>query len=180
MISFRLLVSFLLASSLSIASRAQSTFTQHLTTSEVGYGEVTLQQDAEIDALVNGLALPTSRPNVPSTPVVSANGLPVDSAMIAHDGQSMGRRARISGYRIQVYAGGNNRKSKAEAQQMANTVRSYFADVPVYTHFISPRWICRVGDFKTYEEANELLRQMKQTKQFNEASIVKSKITVFY
>lgn len=178
--SFRMLVGIVLASTLSIASYAQRTFTQHLTLSEIGAGEVTLQQDAEIDALVNGQTLPASRPNVPANPALSANGLSVDSAMIAQDVQATGRRARVSGYRIQVYAGGNNRQSKAEAQRMANTVRSYFADVPVYTHFVSPRWICRVGDFKTYEEANELLRQMRQTSQFKEASIVKTKITVFY
>ena len=87
---------------------------------------------------------------------------------------------KVNGYRIQVYAGGNNRQSKLEAYRMASLVRSNFEDVSVYTHFISPRWICRVGDFRTYEEANELLRRMRQTQKFREASIVKSKIIVFY
>ena len=86
----------------------------------------------------------------------------------------------MNGYRIQVYAGGNNRQSKSEAYRMANLVRSTFSDVQVYTHFISPRWICRVGDFKTYEEANDLLKRMRQTQKFREASIVKSKITLLY
>ena len=87
---------------------------------------------------------------------------------------------RVNGYRIQVYAGGNNRQSKSEAYRMAALVRSTFDDVQVYTHFISPRWICRVGDFRTYEEATDMLRRMRETQKFREASIVKSKIILLY
>ena len=89
-------------------------------------------------------------------------------------------RLRTTGYRIQVYAGGNTRASKSEAYAIASQVRATFTDVQVYTHFISPRWICRVGDFKTYEEANDFLRRMKQTQKFREASIVKSRIVISY
>ena len=89
------------------------------------------------------------------------------------------RRVRTVGYRIQVYAGGNNRNAKSEAYRMANQVHSEFPDLSVYTHFISPRWICRVGDFRTNEEARTMLRKMRQTQKFREASIVKSQIIVY-
>ena len=45
---------------------------------------------------------------------------------------------------------------------------------------VSPHWKCRVGDFRTYEEASELFMRMKETQSFKEAVIVKSKINVYY
>lgn len=166
---------------------AQETFTQHLTRSTGRDGKVVLYQDAEIEALVNGITsnVPTRPKATPSSPTPrpktssQRDSLTVsDSIEAAHT--ITGQRVRMNGYRIQVYAGGNNRQSKSEAYRMANLVRSTFSDVQVYTHFISPRWICRVGDFKTYEEANDLLKRMRQTQKFREASIVKSKITLLY
>ena len=151
--------------------RAQ-TFTEHLTRTVAGEGSVVLHHDSDIEALVNGQITyagiaPSSRTQ---TPAASATDqLPV-----------FGRRMRATGYRVQVYAGGNNRQSKAEAYRMAGIVRSTFSDVPVYTNFISPRWTCRVGDFKTREEAVEMLHRMRETQKFREASIVKSQIVVIY
>lgn len=157
---------------------AQQTFTEHLTRQVAGEGTVTLSQDAEIQALVNGLAVNTTaatHPHINQTPDTTNVSGDSDAAKKA----SMHRMHAV-GFRIQVYAGGNNRQSKSEAYQMAGLVRSHFNDVPVYTSFLSPRWVCRVGDFKTREEAVEQLRKMRQTGQFGEASIVKSKIIVYY
>ena len=80
---------------------------------------------------------------------------------------------------ILMYLGGNSRQSKNEATQMGARVKGIYGNVNVYTHFVSPHWICRVGDFKTYEEANEILRHLKETGRFNEATIVKSKIYTY-
>lgn len=159
---------------------AQEKFTDYLTRPSAGKGTVVLHQDAEIEALVNGLAsrAATSSTRPASRPQVS-DSLSAHSSS-GNDESTPTHRIRTNGYRIQVYAGGNNRASKSEAHYMANLVRSNFSDVQVYTHFISPRWICRVGDFKTYEEANEFLRRMRQTQKFREASIVKSKIVISY
>lgn len=160
-----------------LCSNAQTTFTQHLTHSNVGEGQVTIHQDADIEALVNGQTRNASRPaQRPSIYQVQ----PQDSAFFNTDSPvTTGRRAKTMGYRIQVYAGGNNRSAKQDAQRMAGLVRSYFSDIPVYTNFISPRWVCRVGDFKTFEEANEMLHRMQETHRFNEASIVKTQIVVY-
>lgn len=155
---------------------AQTTFTQHLTRQQAGEGKVTLHHDAEIESLVNGLTrhVTNSRPAARNTEQAQQP----DS--VAADGENqMGRRAKSMGYRIQVYAGGNNRRAKQEAQQMASLVKSYFSNVSVYANFISPRWVCRVGDFKTYEEAKEMLQRMRETHRFNEASIVKTQIVVY-
>ena len=172
--------------------KAQQTFTQYLTCKTAGGATVVLHQDAEIDALVNGITTPATQ-NTSAAAANTATGTTrvtsnastakvttPDSLATADSTLTTGRRLRTNGYRIQVYAGGNNRQSKSEAYRMAALVRSSFSDVQVYTHFISPRWICRVGDFKTYEEATEMLKRMRQTQKFSEASIVKSKIIVLY
>ena len=163
---------------------AQETFTRHLTRYNAGEGRVILHQDAEIDALVNGSSTASSlsaakakaatSPKITNKVVAKIDTLTTDTAEVTV------RRVRVNGYRIQVYAGGNNREAKSEAYRMAALVRSTFDDVQVYTHFISPRWICRVGDFRTYEEATDMLRRMRETNRFREASIVKSKIILLY
>lgn len=90
------------------------------------------------------------------------------------------QQIKMSGFRIQVYAGGNSRASRDEAMKIAKKVKTSFPDMSVYTNFQSPRWICRIGDFRTIEEANFMLRKMKETNEFEEASIVKSIIQITY
>ncbi len=170
---------FIFLTTLCLSLSAQEKFTVYLTRSTAGEGTVVLHQDAEIEALVNGLTSRTTTATRPASRTQTPDSLATRSTT-GNDESTHTHRIRTNGYRIQVYAGGNNRASKSEAHYMANLVRSNFSDVQVYTHFISPRWICRVGDFKTYEEANEFLRRMKQTQKFREASIVKSKIVISY
>ena len=159
------------------AVKAQETFTEHLTRNVAGEGTVVLIQDNEITALING-TITTSNVHPHQSHAVVADSTAIDS----ENRQNLHptHRTQAIGYRIQVYAGGNNRKSKSEAHRMGNIVRSSFSDVPVYTSFMSPRWVCRVGDYRTREEANEQLHKMRQTHQFVEASIVKSKIFIYH
>lgn len=89
------------------------------------------------------------------------------------------KRMRVDGFRVQVYYGGNNHKSKLQAQRMAERAKIWFENQSVYTSFASPHWICRVGDFKTREEAMELLTAMRESGRFPMAVIVKSKVNVF-
>lgn len=88
------------------------------------------------------------------------------------------RRIRVNGYRVQVYYGGNDQKSKLQARNMAERVKIWFDDLSVYTGFSSPHWICRVGDFRTRQEAMEVLQLMRESGRFPKAIIVKSKINI--
>jgi hypothetical protein len=86
---------------------------------------------------------------------------------------------KVTGYRVQVYAGGNSRKARQTAERIGNDVKMNFPEEPVYTHFYPPRWICRVGNYRSYEEANSMLKKIKKMG-YSEASIVKGKISVQY
>lgn len=86
---------------------------------------------------------------------------------------------KVNGYRVQAFAGGNSRTDRQKAEQTGNNIKVLFPDVPVYVHFYSPRWICRVGNYRTYEEAHQMLSELRKLG-YKQASIVKGKITVQY
>lgn len=161
----------------------QVKFTERLQQTEEGKGMVVLHQSSAITDLVNGTKAQGKSSGTSSTaasttsPKTSTSSQVEDSTVV--ETPQTGVRTKINGYRIQVYLGGNSRQSKVEAQQMGARVKSIYGSMNVYTHFVSPHWICRVGDFKTYEEANEILRQLKESGRFNEATIVKSKVYTY-
>lgn len=91
----------------------------------------------------------------------------------------MRRSYKTNGYRVQVFAGGNSRNDKIKAQQAGNAVKAAFPSQPIYVHFYSPRWICRMGNYRTYDEANAILQQVKKLG-YKQACIVRGKISVAY
>ena len=86
---------------------------------------------------------------------------------------------KVNGYRVQVFAGGNSRNDRIKAERTGSEIKSLFPGTPIYVHFYSPRWICRMGNYRTYEEALEVLTRVKNLG-YQSAIIVKGKITVSY
>ena len=201
----RLVTIWLLCAGCILAASAQSTFTQRLQEEKQGEGKVTITQDKAIDELVNGpqtavsnqttqSAQSTQSPQQQKTteqqqkpdsgttqrPVVAEKGQQSDSTTI-DDGRKkiMKGGYKINGYRVQVYAGGNSRDARIKAERIGREINSLFPGEPVYVHFYSPRWICRMGNYRTYEEAHQQLRAVKNLG-YSSAIIVKGKITVPY
>lgn len=115
-----------------------------------GQGKVNIHQDERIAALLG-----TERPATGEQTVIKS-----------------------AGYRIQVYAGNNSRNARNEASGVASRVKEQFPDLKIYTSFTSPRWLCRVGDFRSIEEADAMMRKLKATGMFKEVSIVKEQINI--
>lgn len=185
------------------AADAQSTFTQRLqTSSAAGEGKVTIVQDKAIDDLVNGHRQtpaqqqterqPTDRQQKPSegktatTPTTPATHSlteqHIDTTTISPDDtrkKVMKGGVKVNGFRVQVFAGGNSRESRMQAEKTGREINSLFPGEPVYVHFYSPRWICRMGNYRTYEEAHQILNAVKKMG-YKSAIIVKGKITVQY
>lgn len=84
---------------------------------------------------------------------------------------------KVKGYRVQAYAGGNSRNDRLKAEQTGNDIKLKYPDQPVYVHFYSPRWICRVGNFRTLAEANKMLYKIRAMG-YKQACLVKGQITV--
>ena len=176
------------------------TFTQRLQKTVAGQGSVTIHQSDSIDQLVNTTVLTpksttatttktttaspssstshtsaTSTTNKPATPHVAET-----QDTTATSTQKMIRGGhKVMGYRVQAFAGGNSLKDRQQAEQVRNSIKTHYPNVPIYVHFYSPRWICRVGNYRTYEEAHQMLVSLRDLG-FNQATIVKGKITVAY
>ena len=74
--------------------------------------------------------------------------------------------------------GNNSRVARNEANNVATKVKEEFPDMPVYAYFQPPRWLCRVGDFRSIEEADAAMRRLKATGVFKEVSIVREQINI--
>lgn len=103
----------------------------------------------------------------------------VDTPVIDTSKKVMRGAYKVNGYRVQAFAGGNTRRDRLQAERIGNEIKTLFPMQPVYVHFYSPRWICRVGNFRTYEEAHQMLTELRKLG-YNQALIVKGKITVQY
>lgn len=66
----------------------------------------------------------------------------------------------LVGYRIQVYMGNNQKKSKSEALKREEMIKEKYPDLPAYLSFVSPFWRLRVGDFRTHTEALVSMRAL--------------------
>ncbi len=84
---------------------------------------------------------------------------------------------KVTGYRVQAYAGGNSRNDRLKAEQIGNSIKMKYPDQPIYVHFYSPRWICRIGNFRSLAEAQKMLAKVRAMG-YKQACLVKGKITV--
>lgn len=102
-----------------------------------------------------------------------------DTPSVSTGKKVMRNSRKITGYRIQVFSGGNSREDRQKAESIGSTIKMKYPGLPVYVHFYSPRWICRAGNFRTYQEAENVLKELKSMG-YKQACIVKGKITVAY
>jgi hypothetical protein len=177
---------------------AQS-FTQRIQQQKTGLGSITIHESAEIDQLVNeaklgNVASPTSTTNSTATTATKSTNTTTkespkatsqtsqsdtpEESPVDNTKKIMTGGYKINGYRVQAFAGGNSRKDRQQAESVGNQIKSSFPGVPVYVHFYSPRWICRIGNYRTYEEAHQMLLSLRKMG-FSEAVVVKGKITVY-
>lgn len=103
----------------------------------------------------------------------------VDIPIIDTRKKVMRNSRKVDGYRVQAFAGGNSRDDRNKAQSIGNNIKQHFPSEPIYVHFYSPRWICRVGNYRSFAEASAMLKELKKLG-YKSACIVKGKITVQY
>ena len=142
-------LSVLLLALVSLPLMAQDNIVDRLEQNVPGQGVITIHQDARLDALL---------------------GMVYDPSL------SKGKKIQTVGYRIQIYAGGNTRTAKEEALKAAQYVKDKYPEIPVYTEFVAPRWVCRVGDYKTIEEADQAMRMLKKSRNFKEIAILPNQL----
>ena len=87
---------------------------------------------------------------------------------------------QIEGYRVLVYSGNNSRQARDEANEWARFMRENFPGAEVYVVFESPIRSCQYGDFRTLEEAEDMVKKLKATKKLKELSVRKTLINLPY
>lgn len=186
-----------------LLNASAQTYTQRIQHRTAGKGTVTIHQSSDIDQLVNEAILTarTTSPETASATAPTTTNKPTTSAlantatanavtspesstsepsdMPVDNTKKIMKGYKVNGYRVQAFAGGNTRKDRILAEQTGDRIKDSFPEVPVYVHFYSPRWICRVGNYRTYEEAHQMLVSLRN-QGFTQATIVKGKITVQY
>ena len=119
------------------------------------------------------------KPQQPERPQVTALPDTTPDTTYTEPRKKVLKGYKVNGYRVQVYAGGNSRDARVKAERTGREINALFPGEPVYVHFYSPRWICRMGNYRTYEEAHQILNAVKKLG-YQSAIIVKGKITVPY
>ncbi len=67
---------------------------------------------------------------------------------------------KIQGYRTQVFSGNNQRKSKDEAFRKEKEIKELFPNIATYVTYNAPFWKLRIGDFRSHEEAYQMMREL--------------------
>ena len=178
----RILISILVLCIGILQGADAQTFTQRIQ-QKTGKATLTVGHSATIDNLVNNATLGSQNTTAPAknepTTAPAADSKTTANSQADEAPKTMHGSYKVTGYRVQAYAGGNSRADKLKAERIRENIKQYYPNVPVYVHFHSPRWICRVGDYRTYEEAHQMLNSLRSMG-FDQATIVKGKITVSY
>lgn len=107
-------------------------------------------------------------------------GRPAKKGFIDESQEGETQYVEMSGWRIQVFSGNDQRISKREAFRKETDVKTSFPELSTYVKYNAPIWRLCVGDFQTYQDAQKMLVQLRHTfpAYGREMSIVKARIQV--
>ena len=149
---------------------SQTTFTDMLREIDSNGGSLEVIQSTDMDTIVNekelGKAAPTRNGSA------KGSGRPIKP-------QGQTPTERVSGFRIQIYAGTGS-EGNANAKKMQARARQAFPGLSSYISLIGPRWVCRIGDFQTNQEAQTFVRRVRSSGISKTVSIVRSPIFITY
>lgn len=138
-----LIVFFLFMAIAWITAQNTPAIIKELNTQRSGQGTVVVYQDESIEGLI-GSKIVSGGSYIPS----EGNGEP-------------SRYIQTKGYKIQIYSGSSQKLSKNEANSRKAAIRNVFPTMEVTITFNSPVWRALAGNYKTYEQATEALKELK-------------------
>ena len=85
---------------------------------------------------------------------------------------------KTMGYRIEVYSGNLQQKSRDEAVLLQKQIEEEMPGIGTYLKWEAPIWRLHLGNFRSYEEAMSMVRELrtKYPQKKNEISIVEDEI----
>ena len=185
---------------ITLSAMAQTPFTQHVRTQRAGEGKVRIIQDSIIEKVVNQpMTGKTAKPDKTTGKADKTTTKPKDdtathpdNAAAKHDNTEhenaddnetnkhvgSAKTTTMTAYRIQIFSGSNSHQDKQKAYDLAAKCKEKFPELSVYTKFVSPRWVCRVGDFKNLADAQNYASKIRAAHFTREVRIVKTTIRV--
>lgn len=124
-----------------------------LNTTKGGQGRIVIYQDEAISNLVGSTIKGSSEAN--------KENIASQLSSVAESPKDSKNFVRAKGYRIQVFSGSDQRRSKNDAYSRKSSVQSVYPNMDVAVSYASPVWRVRAGNFKNREEAQQALREMK-------------------
>lgn len=79
------------------------------------------------------------------------------------DAEGSVRYYKMRGYKVQAFSGNNQRTSRDEAYRKQSLINNQFPDLETVVLFESPFWRLRVGNYKSRDEAEEAMRDLKNS-----------------
>lgn len=122
---------------------------------------------------------PTEKPAAKRVASTTNEATEGEAAVVNTNKKIMRHSYKATGYRIQAYSGGNKREDRTKCEQIGARIKATFPDMPIYVHFYSPSWKCRVGNFTDMNEAKQVLKKIKAMG-YSQACLVKGTINVQY
>lgn len=185
---------------ITLSAMAQTPFTQHVRTQRAGEGKVRIIQDSIIEKVVNQpMTGKTAKPGKITGKTDKTTTKPKDDTATHHDNAAAkhdntehenaddnetnkhvgsAKTTTMTAYRIQIFSGSNSHQDKQKAYDLAAKCKEKFPELSVYTKFVSPRWVCRVGDFKNLADAQNYASKIRAAHFTREVRIVKTTIRV--
>lgn len=150
---------FLFTLALSSMAVAQTSIISDINTPKAGQGNVIIYQDEAITGLIGKRTIASTYSTTPST---NGDLAPITTSDNNSPKSGNSGFIRTKGYKIQVYSGNDQKRSKNEAYSRKDQIAGSFSDMEVAITFNSPVWRARAGNFKTYEQAFQALTEMKK------------------
>ena len=134
-------VPFLFASML-CAQTGKRTIVEELNTSKSGQGKVRVFQDEAIKNVV---------------------GIQSSDTLALNDGALAVNFVKAKGYKITLYSGNSQGKSRQEAESKKAQFKNIHPDIEAVVSSKPPYWRLRVGNYLTREEAVAAMSEFKKT-----------------
>lgn len=138
-----------------VSGQQENSIINNLTKDNKGEGTIRIYQNERIAALI---------------------GKKGEGKELKEDGGSTYLRSK--GYRVHLYSEIASQKSKNKAFNIERKFLEAYPEISSYITVSGPKIRMRVGDFKTWEEANRLMQELRKKNRdiSNEAMIVKDDI----
>ena len=157
------------------------TFTKRIQQPHKNGGKLTIVEKSKIDSIVDNTTTTVTPSKVAEKKEFKAEAkdtITQKTELSENDKteDNSTTKGAITVYRIQIYTGGNTRQSKARAEEIKQQCKAAFPELNVYVRFISPHWVCRVGNFRSKQTAQRYVQQIKSKRISYETRILTSTI----